>query len=875
LITYVVTITNWDMKMKKLLLLAVLLAMSSTAAELRGSGDGAGIAKLTQAQIAASLPCITGTAVVFLEDSAVGDCNELGGGTANSDCYCNDAGTAYEPGSSVSGASHPVSDATSIIEDDAAPANELTITLDALTATRDWTAPDEDVAIHDSQTDHEERYGIFNVLDYGAIPDDAIDDTDEIKAAWVACSASGQGGILSFQEGKYNLSDTFPVDGIGIDLTTEGNVAGCDFIGVSPTNTRTTFRWTGTDGVGKAIYWDGGIAAEFMSFRGLEFRNDVGYDYPDVWLYAKGLDKFSIVEFVRFSGHIGIQIAGYVNVQWNQIRCDGTKWCFDVIANGGFLRNLAIDQFTMDVTGSASHNWDGQIHGFMNLRCETSQCDSLNLGSIQVTNGRSESNSNDYQDGFRFFNFDKDEAGGANVDVYLSGIAAQHGDATGSVTMNQPCMLGLFDTAGGGTSSRYSPQIVNSGLSISDILCGDWGSNFEIASFDGTVESRDMKIGGRLLDSYLPNALAPALLISQTNEGPAFVIVNRSSTEGKVVSEEAWSFWVEGDGDIQIDTNTCDDSNSDGVCDTDGTTRFGPDIKIEFRASTMDVLGADVRIKPPEGQSVSGGDVLANIDDCIGTVGNGRACTLGIYKFRGIPAVAKSVVNTIANGTVNGTFEATAATCEPIGASGSEVDNTTYARKGVSSYWFTFDSAVLAGEGIDCDITVPASGDFDSFGIWMRSNTAITDSTDLELVLLAGATPVATEPVPVFTNNPGRDVWRWIEIDVSADCAAGCASVDGFKIQATSTTPETLNNDEFGFDNGALWLSSTEDAIGDNLYVDGVFSATSHPAAYGAPTELVEWTDYIINYTGSNEDYIPLTDQSAAGLWVELLHANQ
>jgi len=184
--------------MKKLLLLAVLLAMSSTAAELRGAGDGAGIAKLTQAQIAASLPCITGTAVVFLEDSALGACDELGGGTENSDCYCDDAGTAYGPGSSVAGASHPVADSIAIVEDNVDPTKEVKLELGGLTTltTRVLTVPDEDIDLHGSKQDHEGRYGIANVLDYGAACDftsgvssptnDAVAIQDAINAAWAA-----------------------------------------------------------------------------------------------------------------------------------------------------------------------------------------------------------------------------------------------------------------------------------------------------------------------------------------------------------------------------------------------------------------------------------------------------------------------------------------------------------------------------------------------------------------------------------------------------------------------------------------------------------------------------------------------------------------
>jgi len=509
-----------------------------------------------------------GHIIQISDDVAVGECGTVGGGTKYSLCAYDVNGTALVSVAGIgAGASgHPVSDALAVIKGSTDPTAEVRIEVDGITgpATRVWTAPDEDVAIHDSQTDHEERYGIFNVLDYGAIAGDGIDDTDEIKAAWVACasSSSAGAGVLKFQRGIYDLSDTLPADGRGIDLTTEGNIGGCDFIGVSPTNTGTTFRWTGTDGVGQAIHWDGSISAEFTSFRGLQFRYQTGggWNYPGVWIYAKGLDKYSIIEFVRFSGEIGVQIDGYVNVQWSQIRCDGTKWCID-IAQAAYVRNVSIENFTMDVSGSASHNWDGTLHGFMRLGCTS--CSSLNLGSIAITNGRSESNSNDYQDGFRFFEFDQDSAPGATVDLFVSGVAAQHGDATGSVTSGQPCMFGLTHSAPT-AFTRYQVTSVNGAYDIEDQFCGDWGSSWAVSGADGASESGRFQMTGAGM-IYTGNnnihSRAPA-------NSPTFSAYNTADTESADISGTKFpTISIQGDGDILF-------SSDPGIGDLD--IQIGP-----------------------------------------------------------------------------------------------------------------------------------------------------------------------------------------------------------------------------------------------------------------------------------------------------------
>lgn len=204
--------------------------------------------------------------------------------------------------------------------------------------------------------------------------------------------------------------------------------------------------------------------------------------------------------------------------------------------------------------------------------------------------------------------------------------------------------------------------------------------------------------------------------------------------------------------------------------------------------------------------------------------------------------------------------------CAPIGG-GTEAASTT-AMVGTTSYSHTFDSSVGAGEGVDCTITGHANAASTSVGFWFRS--AVTFAAgDLEVVLDDGASAEATEDMPAYST---ADKWEWIEVDVTSDCAATCADLDGIFIQTTAQAPTTFNDAEILVDSGAIWLAECELAIGNDIPVGGVLSVTAHPTAAGsAATTLTEWTDYFVNYQSGNDVVCSITDQSAN--YFEILHA--
>jgi hypothetical protein len=207
-----------------------------------------------------------------------------------------------------------------------------------------------------------------------------------------------------------------------------------------------------------------------------------------------------------------------------------------------------------------------------------------------------------------------------------------------------------------------------------------------------------------------------------------------------------------------------------------------------------------------------------------------------------------------------------AATCKPITA-GTEAQGTLRIT-GAKSYQYTGAATAADNDGFDCDVTGPTVGDgTDSIGFWFRSDTALTAAT-LDVTLDDGTNPEANANMPAITVV---DEWQWIEIDFATDCDADCTGIDGFFIQVTTAGAATdeMDGTVIHIDSGAIWLDTAEEAIG-NVRVGGVISVTVAAHAAGSAnttSELVEYTDYIVNYQSSADALVMLTDQSAVYGW--------
>jgi hypothetical protein len=203
------------------------------------------------------------------------------------------------------------------------------------------------------------------------------------------------------------------------------------------------------------------------------------------------------------------------------------------------------------------------------------------------------------------------------------------------------------------------------------------------------------------------------------------------------------------------------------------------------------------------------------------------------------------------------------ASCAPI-AAGTEADDATDYVTGSASYEYTAQATAAENDGFDCDVTGwdPGANDLDTAGFWIKSVGALTAGT-LDMSLDDGGVVEANADLPAIPAGE----WVWIEVDFGADCAATCAGVDGLFIQVTNTGAGTSEMDAnvINIDTGLVWRDEAELAIGDVL-VGGVISVSAAPTAAGSdntPSELVEYTDYLVTYQSGADALVFITNQVA------------
>jgi hypothetical protein len=276
---------------------------------------------------------------------------------------------------------------------------------------------------------------------------------------------------------------------------------------------------------------------------------------------------------------------------------------------------------------------------------------------------------------------------------------------------------------------------------------------------------------------------------------------------------------------------------------------------------------------------ITDGGVLA-IDGSIAgtadvTVGPSETATFGapnaffdtnsnLNQYVGIP---KLNVTQLGDGIADGTsttelITPLAATCAPITA-GTEADDAVNFITDAASYQYTGASTAADNDGFDCTVTGPTAGDStDSIGFWFMSDTALTAGT-LDVSLDDGG---SVEGGPI--NMPAItvvDEWQWIEIDLGSSCDSDCTGIDGWFMQVTAAGAATSEMDGtvIHVDSGAIWLDTAETAIGD-VRVGGVISVSVAAVAAGSDnttSELVEYTDYIVNYQTGADAIVFITKQ--------------
>jgi len=471
---------------------------------------------------------------------------------------------------------------------------------------------------------HEERYDVYNVLDYGAIPNDSVDDTDEIKAALTACAATapnGRGKVV-FPIGTFRLSDTAPGDGYGFDfdtctdsfndctdcVQTTGVADGlCDRDGIlavpntddwcpmeslNPDKANTTFEWVGTDGVGTAFNWNFAAAGEFITFQGFAFRG-TNQQNPRYWLKLKGPDRYTVFRNLWFlGGYVGnetIPMTGmYValgpNNSFEWLRFDNLKWAMEVVWDDSIDgSNFALDHFTIDsqaVSGAADP------HGFIYAHCDTSLnvpvagCGARNVGTLHISNGRIEALGTE-----DFHAFSLDPTDGGEVRYGIDNVTMRQ---TTGTPVN--CAISLDPEGNGGApaaSARMQAVVTNSQLG-GQKLCG-WGADYNVADFNTELQSPNWSVGHRNSVLYMPGTTAEAIKVSQDANGKVLCAYNRDDAESSVVTDEKWTMCLQGDGDIQWSNNpgTIDNDVNLGPAGVEDEITFDADDSLCFGNSAL------------------------------------------------------------------------------------------------------------------------------------------------------------------------------------------------------------------------------------------------------------------------------------------------
>ena len=180
-----------------------------------------------------------------------------------------------------------------------------------------------------------------------------------------------------------------------------------------------------------------------------------------------------------------------------------------------------------------------------------------------------------------------------------------------------------------------------------------------------------------------------------------------------------------------------------------------------------------------------------------------------------------------------------------------------------TSYRYTWAADVAALDGIDCQIAYPATVGPTNFGMWFRTDTAIA-SGDIDINFDDGGSTEGTISTLAVTV---LDEWQWIELDITAACAATCAGVDGIEFLATAQGAGigVLDDAVIHLNTMAMWAAADEVAIGD-IQVFGLIDFAYAPTietGTNAMTEPTEWVNYIVNYQSGADAIVSISDLSA------------
>lgn len=198
----------------------------------------------------------------------------------------------------------------------------------------------------------------------------------------------------------------------------------------------------------------------------------------------------------------------------------------------------------------------------------------------------------------------------------------------------------------------------------------------------------------------------------------------------------------------------------------------------------------------------------------------------------------------------------------PVDASVVEAAEAAIYRVGAGSYKMTWAVDAAENDGvIDAALFGGASlEDQESIGLWLYSSVALA-AGDLQIAIVDdGGTRTFNIPAVATANQ-----WTWVEVDISTlDAGTGDVCSDfAISMTAQGAAAAGLNAEwVLYFDTGYAWDAVDEEALGVDIFYDGVLGVTNTETG----AALVEYTNYFVHYQTGTDAIVYIDDQSAADI---------